>query len=267
MPAEQGIETEDAVPLYDARVRAAVAPMHAEAQITSPQLSQQLAGHLVAVLEAQGDWVRARGMDGYTGWMHSGFLARVPPPSARQSRHPPLMSLGCTTEDPEGARRALPLRALLSPGERVIEGETISSGELPGRFPSTGEAVASTVRKYFTGTSYLWGGVTPWGADCSGMVQAVYALHGVRLPRDAKEQAEQGVTVENPLTGANPGDLWFFSSQADRRATHVGIALGPNQMVHQALARGGYAIEQLDDVRDPYVATLREQFLVAKGVI
>ena len=43
--------------------------------------------------------------------------------------------------------------------------------------------------------SYQWGGVTPWGADCSGMVQTVFGMHGVPLPRDARQQAELGTAL------------------------------------------------------------------------
>ena len=42
-------------------VRASVAPMHAEARVSSPQVSQRLAGHAVAVLESVEDWLRVRG--------------------------------------------------------------------------------------------------------------------------------------------------------------------------------------------------------------
>ena len=58
-------------PLYTARVRAAVAPMHAEPQIRSEQVSQQVAGHLVDVLAQEDAWVHARGVDDYLGWMHT----------------------------------------------------------------------------------------------------------------------------------------------------------------------------------------------------
>src|SRR5205823_3343611 len=87
----------DAPLLYQATVRTPVAPMHGEPRIASQMISQQVAGHHVDVLDQEGDWVRARGEDGYDGWMHSGFLARAPEPTARQSRQPMRVSLGCVT--------------------------------------------------------------------------------------------------------------------------------------------------------------------------
>ena len=119
----------------------------------------------------------------------------------------------------------------------------------------------------FGSTSYLWGGVTPWGADCSGLVQSVFALHGIQLPRDAWQQAELGTDAGRDVGELQPADLLFFSDREDRRVTHVGIALGSARMVHLALSRGGYAVERLGDRNDPVVEMLRGRFLFAKRVL
>ena len=119
----------------------------------------------------------------------------------------------------------------------------------------------------FSGTSYLWGGVTPWGADCSGLVQSVYALHGRQLPRDAWQQAELGTDAGRDIGELQPADLLFFSDRADKRVTHVGISLGERRMVHLALGRGGYSIERLSDRSDVYVDKLRERFLFARRML
>lgn len=248
-------------------IRMAIAPMHAEPRISSGQVSQQLAGHTVAVVAAEGDWIRARGDDGYEGWIHRGFLTPTPPAGARQSGRMTRISLGCIARDSHGARRALPLRALLAPDEVTQEGEATDPMSLARRFPMEAEAICRTAVERFSGTSYQWGGVTPWGADCSGLVQSTFALHGMALPRDAWQQAETGAPGATDILDARAADLLFFSDRDDRRITHVGIALGDRRMVHLALGRGGYAIERLDDLRDAYVARLRERFVGARRVI
>lgn len=253
--------------LFDATVRTPIAPMHGEPRVASPMISQQLGGHRVEVLEEEREWVRARGSDGYDGWMHGGFVARAPQSSARQSRQPARVSLGCVTYTAAGDRRALPLRALLSPEESVKSGEALEANRLTERFPLDPIAITRSAQEYFAGTSYLWGGVTPWGADCSGLVQSVFALHGLQLPRDAWQQAELGTDAGLDIGELKAADLLFFSDRADQKVTHVGIALGERRMVHLALGRGGYAIERLSDRSDVYVEKLRERFLFARRML
>ena len=255
--------------LYEATVRTPIAPLHGEPRIASQMISQQLAGHRLSVLDAEGDWVCVRGADEYEGWMHTGFIARSPVATARQSRTTPRISLGCTTRASagQGMGRALPLRAILAPDEAPIAGEAIDGDERPRRFPLAPDAVVQSAQRFFEGTSYLWGGVTPWGADCSGLVQSIFALHGLQLPRDAWQQGECGENAGRDIGELRPADLLFFSDREDGRVTHVGIALGGAKMVHLALGRGGYAIERLGDRSDPYVEKLRNRFLFARRVV
>jgi cell wall-associated NlpC family hydrolase len=253
--------------LFQVTVRTPIAPMHGEARIASQMISQQLAGHRLDVLDEDGEWVRARGGDGYDGWMHGGFLARAPLSTTRQSRQPTRVSLGCVTSASSGERRALPLRAILAPDEVVRAGEVVDANRASERFPLDAVAITRSAQEYFSGTSYLWGGVTPWGADCSGLIQSVFALHGKRLPRDAWQQAELGVDAGRDVGDLRAADLLFFSDRPDKRVTHVGISLGESRMVHLALGRGGYSIERLADRSDAYVEKLCERFLFARRVL
>jgi cell wall-associated NlpC family hydrolase len=138
---------------------------------------------------------------------------------------------------------------------------------MESRFPRDAAAICSTAVQRFAGTSYQWGGITPWGADCSGLVQTVFSLHGVQLPRDAWQQGLEGADAGDDPLALRAADLLFFSDREDRRVTHVGIALGDRRMVHLALGRGGYAVERLDDERDGYVKALRERFVGARRVV
>jgi gamma-D-glutamyl-L-lysine dipeptidyl-peptidase len=249
-----------------ALVRTPIAPMYAEPHVTSIQISQRLCGHEVELLDDQDDWHFVRGVDAYEGWIHRGFLAPAPSPAARRSKLLTRISLGCITELPGGSVRALPLGARLSPAEKVRSGEVIDEPELEGRFPRAAIPITRSAQSYFEGASYLWGGITPWGADCSGFVQTIFGLHGVHLPRDAWQQSESG-TDAGALDALEPADLAFFTDREDKRVTHVAISLGRGRIVHLALGRGGFATETLANAKDPYVSKLRERFLRARRVL
>jgi hypothetical protein len=253
--------------LYTLTVRTPIAPMHAEPRIASQMVSQQIAGHRVDVTDEEGDWVRALGEDGYEGWMHTGFLSPLADDASSRSANRAPMSLGCVTTVGGGARRSLPLRALLAPNETPVSGEVVAADDLRRRFPLEADAITHSAQEYFSATSYLWGGVTPWGADCSGLSQSVFALHGLQLPRDAWQQAELGRDAGRDVGELVAADLLFFSDRDDKRVTHVGISLGERRMVHLALGRGGYAVERLDDRHDSYVDRLRARFLFARRMV
>lgn len=246
-----------------ATVRSPIAPMYLEPYVRSTQVSQRLRGHVLEVLDEQDDWYRVRGGDEYEGWMHWGFLA--PRPNGTRDEYE-RVSLGCVTAEKEGGQRALPLGARLAETESVIAGEAIERSKLAARFPRTADAIVASAIKLFEGAPYLWGGVTPWGADCSGYVQSIFGLHGVGLPRDAWQQSEVGERVSG-LGELRPADLVFFSDREDQRVTHVAIGCGPDRLVHLALGRGGYAVEDLGDSRDPYVAKLHERVLYVRRVL
>src|SRR5258708_1558285 len=82
------------------------------------------------------------------------------------------------------------------------------------------QAVAYASR--FLGVRYLWGGTTPNGFDCSGLVQFVYKHFGVNLPRTSEEQALVGQPV--PRNKLQPGDILFYdtSGKNSHEAMYVG---------------------------------------------
>ncbi len=241
-------------------VRSPIAPLFEEPRVSSVQISQLLAGHHVELLEERDGWWCVQGADRYEGWMHRGYL------HTDASNVRTRLSLGCVVMR-DGVRRALPLGAYLAHDDHLVSGETIDVADQARHFPRDAAAITRTARRYFEGASYLWGGVTPWGADCSGLVQTTFALHGVQLPRDAWQQASAGAPGDADPFAALEGDLLFFSDRDDGHVTHVAISLGEGAIVHQALGRGGFGIERLDDSADPYVAGLVERFVGARRVL
>ena len=93
----------------------------------------------------------------------------------------------------------------------------------------------------YLNTPYLWGGRSPVGFDCSGFIQMVYRLQGIKLPRDAYQQAEVGRTLKS-VGESEAGDLAFFENK-EGKINHVGIIMKNNYIIH---ASGKVRIDKLD---------------------
>lgn len=247
-----------------ALVRTALAPVRARPDVCAEQVSQEPLGASLAVLERQDEWVRARGEDGYEGWLNAGALRFCEADLARawwdELGGRPALSLDVTILDesgstlvqlPWGARVATDGDAVVLPDGRrgrAGSGRLVAWTEVADRFPGSGVAVVETAAEWH-GVPYLWGGRTRWGADCSGFVQAVYRLHGFQLPRDSREQAEYGDPIghETGLDELQAGDLVFFRAQDSDRIVHVAFSLGGAAIVHAALPNGAVQSDRLDE--------------------
>jgi cell wall-associated NlpC family hydrolase len=79
------------------------------------------------------------------------------------------------------------------------------------------------------GKPYRYGGNSPNGFDCSGLVQYSYSRVGINIPRTTRSQLNAGTTVSR--TSLRAGDLVFFD-QEGRKFSHVGIYIGDGRFVH-----------------------------------
>jgi cell wall-associated NlpC family hydrolase len=105
---------------------------------------------------------------------------------------------------------------------------------------------ASEIAASMIGKPYRYGGSTPQGFDCSGLVYFSFRRAGMYVPRSTETQRDQSRKVST--THLSRGDLLFFNQQG-KRSSHVGIYIGHNRFVH-APSSGKHV--RLDSLTDPY---------------
>jgi cell wall-associated NlpC family hydrolase len=113
----------------------------------------------------------------------------------------------------------------------------------------------------FLGIPYLWGGSTPKGFDCSGLMQRIYRLHGLLLPRDADMQSRFGaLRSTRDLNSLATGDLLFFG-KIPQRITHVGMVLPDRLFLH---AYGQVRVNSLDPAHPLFEPVLAQDWRLTR---
>lgn len=111
--------------------------------------------------------------------------------------------------------------------------------EAPAETPtvsSAGQKIVDCAKQYL-GVPYVWGGSSPSGFDCSGLVQYVARSCGYSISRTANTQYNYGTYVEK--SDLQPGDLVFFANTYTSGISHVGIYVGDGNFIH-APSSGSY---------------------------
>lgn len=215
----------------------AVIPVRSEPSDKAEMSTQLLFGDIFKVQEMNGAWLFITNIfDGYQGWidrkqarmisgeeyqrLSSATLSvnrRIQGDSVKFDGQPVFLPAGCSFYDVKGRVMTV------DDQQYIIEGNTF-----PFRFDNTG-SLMETAFSYLS-APYLWGGRTCFGLDCSGFTQIVFKQHGIRLLRDAAQQAAQGELIPF-LSDGMPGDLAFFDNQ-EGLITHTGILLDNQKIIH-----------------------------------
>ena len=95
------------------------------------------------------------------------------------------------------------------------------------------------------GRPYRYGGDTPDGFDCSGLVAYSYAEAGIQVPHYTAALLKAGSHID--LGDARPGDLLFYRFDSSPNALHVAIFLGHGKMVHAPAAGREVSVVHIDD--------------------
>lgn len=230
--------------------------------------SQALYGTGVQSVEKQGEWIKIRTADDYTGWVSAADLRSEPSSKyanaaadvqvaglsaniyreASVTEHAPLLllpwesKLEVVADSPSQDERWLKVR--------LVDGQMawVQCGDVEtAPAPLSIDASLQLARR-FVGITYTWGGVSTFGFDCSGFTQMIVRQRGIEMPRDARIQAAWSGVIPVQRKELQPGDLLFFGASA-AHITHTGMYLGNGQFIHDtAHGHPGVQISRLDDM-------------------
>ena len=219
-----------------ARISAPIADVRRKPAPDAGLDTQFLMGDDVLVFDEAEGWAWVQGeRDGYVGYVPAAALGArdlapthmvaaprtflYPGPDLRLPRSGKL-SMGSSLAVSGFAETRGTNYALLSSGGAVIAGHLVPVGAFADDFV--------TVAERFLETPYLWGGVSGFGIDCSGLVQLAMRMAGRDVLRDSDMQAARlGEPIEPGagLSGLRRGDFVFWKG-------HVAIMTDAENMIH-----------------------------------
>ncbi len=226
--------------IQNATINVSVSNHYRNPSYASEVISQGLLGERVEILEEKEKFARIRQEDNYESWISSDQVYRGDQPVGRTVlvRDHFLRIYREPDSSSEGIKDAVFGTSLMSISEIDSWYEIVLPDGLCGwakkchfgTFPDFSAVNVINLAREFLGYQYVWGGRSPKGFDCSGYVQTVFGMLGIRLPRDSWQQQKHNLVALN-WQDAQPADLLFFGKTPER-VTHVGIAIGGDRFIH-----------------------------------
>ncbi|MEH7107274.1 C40 family peptidase [Bacillus sp. JJ1764] len=127
--------------------------------------------------------------------------------------------------------------------KKLVAALAITATLTTSLFATSGEKVeaatyhtkAISVAKANIGVPYKWGGMSPSGFDCSGLVKYSFGKEGINLPRTA---ADMFYTKGYRVGSLQTGDLMFFAPTKASKPSHVAIYVGAGKMIMASSSKG-----------------------------
>lgn len=227
-----------------------IVPCRAEASDKSEMVTQLLFGERFKIIEESSTWCKIKiAYDGYECWIGSKQYQAISGSTYMELEKSKAIHSFELVQVISSSNTAQLMPIVLGSTLPAFNGKTISIEKNYYTYegltnencvPYSREAIVENAFLYLN-SPYLWGGRSPFGIDCSGFTQLVFMLNGIKLKRDAFQQAEEGETLSF-LEEAEEGDLAFFDN-GEGRIIHVGIILKDNKIIH---ASGKVRIDSLD---------------------
>jgi len=248
-----------------------VANMYSAPTEDADVVSQAICGVSVVVDEEKGEWVKVRTPDDYPGWMPLASLRRYKPGEhnyAASGSIAQVTSLFADLYREDSVTKhqpvlVLPFEARLevvpgpdSNGDRWIQVRLpdertawIQRGDIDSDPKPLSVADTIELAKRFLGLTYLWGGTSSFGFDCSGFTQMLVRRRGIVMPRDADLQAAWQGVMPVQRDQLQPGDLLFFGA-SPQHITHTGMYIGNGEFINDTTH--DHPEVQICPLADPY---------------
>jgi len=209
-------------------VTSGVAPIYRNASFNSNFLTEAVYGESCRILKVKKSWFFVMCDDGYQGWVNNfyGFRSEIKKIPSFVIAYP---------EDKGLFSPKYPFGAKLNK-KRV--------GAIPISQKLNFKKI-NIVLHNLLDVPYKWGGKTSLGFDCSGLVQSVLNVFGIKIPRDSKNQWRFLEPYKINIDNAKKGDLHFFGKKGE--VSHVGFACGGYDLIHSQ----GYVKKESLDKNDP----------------
>jgi hypothetical protein len=243
--------------------------------------TQLLFGEPVLIEEIVGDWAKVictwqssnKDERGYPGWVPMAQLKELPRISDYGFAKVRMPKVQLWTLDRK-PKMVVPFNTILpvinnnssytllhTPmGDLLVWSEDVEiSPGIEAFIERSGADIVSCASKFIE-LPYLWGGMSTYGYDCSGLSYNMFKAHGYFIPRDAGDQAIQGIGVNmNDKSSWEIGDLLFFATIGKTSIRHVGIYYGNGQMIHSPSTGKSIEIIELEGTKyvDELVAVRR----------
>ncbi len=215
----------------------AVVPMRGEPKESAEMVSQVLFGEKGEILTTHDSWCQIRcAEDDYEGWVDRKMILEIDPETVEAiCDYRFVLDGALLMEDQTEMRLPLGARIPLRSSEELpvnfqIENRSWSILDSLHMIVAQEKTQLISLSRYFLNIPYLWGGRSGWGLDCSGFIQVLFRMVGLKIPRDASLQASHGEEV--PFGEHMPGDLAFFRKENQNRITHVGMLVSKASIIH-----------------------------------
>ena len=253
---------------YNAIIKTTIGPLKQKIGFDKEVADETIFGRLVTILKEENGWYYVETDYGYKGYIHEKYLLIDNNKAKRwdkEANHIIDWNIIDVLKEPKYQSYSI---QFLTKGAIIkLTGETkdnwveimmptgkkgwIKKELIEERVRTGGEIVENQLRQKvvdtalnYLGTQYRWGGKTPLGIDCSGLVSISYLINGVVIYRDSQIKEEFGMRKIN-REEMKLGDLIYWPG-------HVAMYIGNDKYIHSTGASGGVVINSLNSDHDDY---------------